>query len=113
MKERRTTERKRFGYYMPLIDDSNQMLVGHLADISPSGFRLDSMNPVSEGKEYKLQMTLTGEVGHKPFMHFGARAIWCKADQIQPNIYYVGFEITKMSKEDADIFQRIVELYGS
>lgn len=113
MQERRNIERKRFGYYMPLIDDTDQKLVGHLADISPAGFRLDSMSPIPEGKSYRLQMTLSSEVANKPFMHFQARSKWCKPDQVQPNIYYVGFEITKITEEDAEIFKRIFEIYGA
>jgi hypothetical protein len=32
---------------------------------------------------------------------------------MQPNSYYVGFEVAQMSPEDVEIFKRIFEKYGS
>ncbi|HAE60347.1 MAG TPA: hypothetical protein DCG54_12795 [Anaerolineae bacterium] len=113
MQERRHAQRRRFGYYMPLVDDKTQELVGHLADISKDGFKLDSTVPIPEGKTYTLRLTLTGEISHKPWMSFNARSKWCKADDVQPNSYYVGFEVGSMSPESAEIFKRIFEKYGS
>ena len=113
MEERRHSQRKRFGYYMPLMDDKTQELVGHLADISADGFKLDSTVPVPDGKAYALRLTLTGEVSNKPSMSFSARSKWCKTDEFQPNSYYVGFEVGKMSQENAEIYKRIFEKYGS
>jgi hypothetical protein len=113
MQDRRHTQRRRFGYYMPIVDDKSQELIGHLADISPDGFKLDSTVPVPEGKIYNMRLTLTGELSNKPWMSFAARSKWCKSDEFQPNSYYVGFEVGTLSPENAQIFKRIFEKYGS
>lgn len=113
MQERRHAQRKRFGYYMPIVDDKTQELVGHLADISQDGFKLDSTVPIPNGKVINLRMTLTGEISHKSSMSFSARSKWCKSDEFLPNSYYVGFEVASISPENAEIFKRIFEKYGS
>jgi hypothetical protein len=113
MQERRHGKRKNFGYYMPIHDSKTQELIGHLADISVDGFRLDSTVQVPVGKLFNMRLALTGEVAHKPAMTFVARSKWCKPDEMQPNSYYVGFEVAQMSPEDVEIFKRIFEKYGS
>ena len=113
MQERRHSQRRNFGYYMPITDDSNQQLVGHLADISLGGFKLDSTVPVKEDKVYQLRLALTDEIASKPFMHFVARSKWCTPDEIQPSMFYVGFEISRISDQDAEIFKRIYQKYGA
>lgn len=113
MQERRNTERRRFGYYMPLVDSTNGQLVGHLADISKDGFKIDTTLQIPDGKVLNLTLTLTGSISHKPTMSFSARSKWCKADEVLPNNYYVGFELANISRENAQIFNQIFEAYGS
>lgn len=113
MPERRTTPRRNFSYYMRVVDDSNQQLVGHLSDISPRGFKLDSAQPLPLEKDFRLRMDLTSDVADKPHIVFTARSKWCKTDAMDPFVYNVGFEIVNISIVDGQIFQRIVEKYGS
>lgn len=113
MQERRNAERRRFGYYMPLVDNKTGELVGHLADISKDGFKIDTTTPIPEGKVLSLTLTLTGSISLKSSMSFNARSKWCKSDQISPNSYYVGFELVDISRENAETFKRIFETYGS
>ena len=111
--DRRHNNRRKFGYYMPITEETTQQLIGHLADISSDGFRIDSSRPIPENRTFRLMLSLTSEIALKPFLHFNARSKWCKSDAISPNMYYVGFEITSISVEDANIFKRIFEKYGS
>ena len=113
MEERRHVERHKFGYYMPLVDNATGNLVGHLADISQDGFRIDTTDPIPEAKIMNLCLTLTGEISRKPSMSFHARTKWCKSDGVAPNSYYVGFELTEISRENMLIYRKIVEAYGS
>jgi hypothetical protein len=66
MDERRHRERKDFSYYMRLVDNDTQNLVGHLVDISSGGFKLDSQEPIPVNKDFRLRMDLTSEVANKP-----------------------------------------------
>jgi PilZ domain len=113
MVEKRNLKRRGFSYYMQAVDNVTEQVVGHLADISPRGFRLDCKKEIKPNQQIELRLDLTGDVADKPFMAFVARSKWCKIDELDPFIYNIGFEIVKMSQEDAAIFKRIVEKYGA
>ncbi|GAB4492778.1 MAG: hypothetical protein Fur0016_27560 [Anaerolineales bacterium] len=113
MPERRTTPRRKFSYYMRVMDDVTEQLVGHLADISPRGFKLDCSQAFPDEKDFRLRMDLTSDISDKPYIVFTARSKWCKPDSTEPFVYNVGFEIINISLSDGKIFQTIVEKYGS
>lgn len=112
MPDKRKTPRRNFSFYMRVLDDETEETVGHLVEVSVKGMRLETIAPLPLGQEYNLHMELTPEISDKLFMFFSARTIWCKIDNIQPNLYQVGFEITKISEHDHEIYQRLLELYG-
>ena len=112
MDERRHRERKDFSYYMRLIDNDTQNLVGHLVDISSGGFKLDSQSSIPVNKDYRLRMDLTSEVANKPAMIFVARSKWCEIDPLDPFIYNVGFQLVSISPTDLEIINRMMEKYG-
>ena len=111
--DRRRRDRKDFSYYMQLFDHNTQELVGHLADISTGGFKLDSQIPIPANMDFLFRMDLTGEVANKPFMIFAARSKWCKVDPFDPFCYNVGFQLISISPGDIEIFNRMIETYGT
>ena len=113
MDDKRVEKRKDFSYYMQLTDATTRTLVGHLADISTGGFKLDSDAPFPAEKEYRFHLALTPDVASKPFMIFKARSKWCHADPIDPFVYNTGFHLIEMHSEDRDIFNRVLQLYGT
>ena len=112
MDDRRHQERKDFSYYMRLVDNDTQDLVGHLVDISSGGFKLDSQAPIPTNKDFRLRMDLTSEVADKPAMVFVARSKWCEVDPLDPFIYNVGFQLVNISPADLEIINRMMEKYG-
>ena len=112
MSERRNLERKEFSYYMRLVDNDTQDLVGHLVDISSSGFKLDSQGPIPVNKDFRLRMELTSEVADKPTMVFVARSRWCEVDPLDPFVYNVGFQLINIAPGDLHIITRMLEKYG-
>ena len=113
MDERRRLERKDFSYYMRLVDDDTQNILGHLVDISSGGFKLDSQKPIPVDKDFRLRMDLTGEVANKPFMVFVARSKWCEVDPLDPFVYNVGFQLINIAPSDLEIINRMIEKYGT
>jgi hypothetical protein len=111
--KRKRQDRKDFSYYMQLFDYETQELLGHLADISSGGFKLDSLKQIPPNTDIKFRMDLTSEVATKPFMIFVARSKWCKVDPLDPFCYNVGFQLIDMSSGDIEIFNRMVEKYGT
>ena len=111
--ERRKLNRKDFSYYMRLIDSDTQELVGHLVDISSGGFKLDSQTKIPLNKDFRFRMDLSNEVANKPSMVFVARSKWCEVDPLDPFLYNVGFQLVNISPGDIEIFNRMMEKYGT
>ena len=98
---------------MRLMNENTGELVGHLADISTGGFKMESVKPIPPNLDFRFRIELTSEVANVPFMVFGARSKWCQRDHIDLSIFNVGFQITDMASGDVEIFSRMFERYGS
>lgn len=112
MPEKRKAPRKKFSFYMRVLEDDTEEIIGHLVDISNIGLRLETNDPFPLEQDYKVHMELTPDVSDKLFMFATIRSKWCKNDDIMPNLYQVGFEITNISPHDREIYQRLLEVYG-
>ena len=112
MPERRTTPRKKFSFYMSVINDDTQEILGHMVEVSAIGLQLETTVPLPLNKDYYLRLELTPELADRPFIIFIARTKWCKIDDIEPNLYSVGFEIVEIMPDDRQIFLRIIAKYG-
>jgi hypothetical protein len=111
--ERRIIKRRKFGYYMRVVDTKTQDVIGYLSDISPQGFKLDTQKALTSNQDYSLRLDLTPEVSNKAYITFVARRKWAQPDSIDPNEYNEGFQIVDISPNDKEIYQRIVEKYGA
>jgi len=113
MPERRRLDRRTFSYYMRLMNERTGELIGHLADISTGGFKMESLKPIASDVDYRFRIELTSDIANVPFMVFGARSKWCQRDHIDNNTFNVGFQITDMNPGDVEIFSRMFEKYGT
>jgi hypothetical protein len=113
MQDRRNARRRDFSYYMRVMDDKTGQLIGHLADISARGFKIDLQKPLTVGQDYHLHLELTADVADKTFMVFVARCKWCRPDRLDPFLQNAGFELVSITPHDTVIFQRIVDKYGT
>jgi len=111
--ERRQLLRRKFSYYMCVVDDATGKMVGHFSDISARGFKLDSIKPVPTNMDFRLRVEQTGEISNKNYITLTARAKWCIVDVFDPNIYNVGFQIMDMTPADYDVFTKMYSAYGS
>jgi hypothetical protein len=111
--ERRKRDRRVFSHYMRLMHENTGELVGHLVNISPNGFRLESLRAIPINTDFPLRIDLPRDVSDKPYMVFLARSKWCHPDRIDPTLFDAGFEIIEMMPGDPDIFRLIFERYGS
>ncbi len=111
--ERRRAERRAFAHYMPFKNEQTGELVGHLADISLKGFRLESLHPIRNETELPLRIDVPPDIASVPYMVFKARSKWSLPDRIDPTTYTVGFEIVDIRPEDGQVFGLIFDKYGS
>ncbi|MCX6067069.1 MAG: PilZ domain-containing protein [Chloroflexi bacterium] len=90
--ERRAIKRRKFGYYMRVIDNGTQELVGYLSDISSRGFKLDSNKRLTVDKDFNLRLDLTSDVSDRSFIVFAARCRWsgpiCVQRRLPNNQYF-------------------------
>jgi hypothetical protein len=112
MPERRTSPRKKFSFYMRVLDDDTREILGHMVEVGALGLQLETTVPLPLQKDYYLRLELTPELADRPFIIFIARSKWCKIDEIEPNLYRVGFEIVEIMPDDKQIFMGILARYG-
>ncbi|MBI5824183.1 MAG: PilZ domain-containing protein [Chloroflexi bacterium] len=113
MAEKRTVPRKNFSFYMRVLNDDTEEILGHMVEVSAVGLRLETVGPLPINKDYYLRVELTPDLGDLPYIVFIARSKWCKIDNIQPNLFRVGFEMIEIMPEDREIFLRIQAKFGS
>ncbi|MCQ3936065.1 MAG: hypothetical protein DPW18_03340 [Chloroflexi bacterium] len=113
MPERRTAPRKNISFYMRVLNDDTGEILGHMVEVSAVGLRLETVGPLPLNKDYYMRLELTPDLGSVPYIVFLARSKWCKIDDIQPNLFRVGFELLEVLPEDKAVFQRILQKYAS
>jgi len=109
--ERRRLKRRNLSYYLPVLDNNSQKVIGHLVDISAVGLMMDSKIPIKVDQRYNLRLDFLEEISGKGSMQFLARCRWCRTDAIQPNLYNAGFEIVSIAPSDLEVIKRIAEKY--
>ena len=114
MAERRTIPRKKFAYYLRILNDDTQQIFGHMVECSETGFQLDTTVPHPIGKDYYLRVELTPDlaVADRPFIIFIGQTKWCKMDEFEPNSYHVGFQILEIMPDDREIFLSILKKFA-
>jgi hypothetical protein len=98
---------------MQFLNDRTGELVGDLADISLSGFRLEGTTRIPVNTEVQFRVDLPPEVSYKPCIVFTARSRWSQPHPIDGRLYEAGFEIMRMDAGDNRAFALIFDRYGS
>lgn len=98
---------------MQVLDANTLKLVGCLTQISAVGIQVDSEKPIPVNTNFKLRVDLTTDIANKTMMVFNGRSKWCEPDRAEPNSYNVGFEVTLLSRDDAAIYDRMIEKYAA
>lgn len=111
--ERRNRDRREFSFYMRVMNENTGELVGHLADISMGGFKLESQKHIIKNTEFPLRIELSNDISNKPFIVFIANSKWCQPHLIDTSLYNVGFQIINMSPDDLESYRKIYDTYGS
>jgi len=81
-------------------------------EVSAIGLQLETTVPLPLQKDYYLRLELTPDLADRPVIIFIARTKWCKMDEIEPNLYHVGFEIIEIMPDDREVFLRILAKFG-
>lgn len=110
-RERRQLKRRNLSYYLLVLEANSQETIGHLVDISPTGFMLDSPKQLPLEKSFQLMINTSLDATARDHIKLTARSKWCRPDEIDTQLYDVGFTIVEMSKQDAAGYQQIIEKF--
>jgi hypothetical protein len=97
---------------MRVLNDDTQEILGHMVEVGEIGLQLETTVPLPLQKDFYLRLELTPDLADRPYIIFIARTKWCKIDEIEPNLYHVGFEIAEIMPDDKEIFLRVLAKYG-
>lgn len=111
--ERRKLKRRSLAYYMLVMDANTRAMLGHLVDITPLGFMMDSQKPLLLESDYRLRLDTTPDIAEKDYIKFTARTKWCLPDAVEPYLFDIGFSIIDITQQDAEIIRRISEKYAA
>jgi hypothetical protein len=111
--EKRKWVRRKVYYYLPVTDPATSRMLGVVMDLSPEGFKLDSVEKTLVGEVKRFYIDLPDEIAPQPARVFTGRSRWCHPDYIDPTSFTVGYEFLNISDENAAFFQRLFETYGT
>ena len=111
--EKRRKARRTVTYYIPVAEAGTSRMLGVLMDISPGGCKIESREQIPRGNANNFYIELPNDFAPRSDRLFAGRSKWCRHDQFDPSIYYVGYEFINISEGNAAFFQRIYEKYGS
>ena len=112
MPERRTTPRKKFSFYMRVLNDDTQEILGHMVEVGEIGLQLETTVPLPLQKDFYLRLELTPDLADRPFIIFIGQTKWCKMDEFEPNSYHVGFQMLEIMPDDREIFLSILKKFA-
>lgn len=113
MQERRSVNRIKISYYVPVVNADSYEQLGTLQEISSKGMQVDSQKVLPIDKAFKLRLDLTDDSFDKPFIYISARPRWVRPDPIEPSFYNIGFQIFEVADEDIAIIDKIMEKYAA
>jgi len=108
----RSNSRRKFKYYLPVVEFNTLEVFGYLVDISPTGFRLEVSKPHGVTRDYTLRIDLPAEISPKPYISFVARVMWVRADPIDSFAFHEGYKVTKIAPADEEIFTKMMAQYS-
>ena len=97
---------------MRVTNEMTGQPIGHFADISTTGFRLECSRELPVDTNLRLRVEQVGVGVTKNFVSFVARTKWCRHDEYDYSTYNIGFQLVNISRTDYDIFVKMFETYG-
>jgi c-di-GMP-binding flagellar brake protein YcgR len=111
-KNRRNQERYSLEYFLRIVDQDTESMLGHIIDISTGGMRLISEAPIPTQRDFRLWMEISLESGAQGKFALEARSVWSRED-INPQLYDTGFSFIALSAEARSSIANLIRELGS
>lgn len=112
-KERRSIERIKISYYVPIVNAESYEKLGVLAEITTKGMLVDTQTLLPVDKQVKLRLDLNDEGFDQPFLNLTAQVKWVRPDRFGPGFYNIGFELLNLKEKETRVIQKIMEKYAA
>lgn len=106
--EPRSLKRRHLVYYLEVYDADANELLGHLVDLTTTGFKLVSKQRIPTNRDYRLRMLLPEGYFAQKELCFEAKSLWSSND-INPDFYDTGFSAPKLELKTQNIIRDLVE----
>ncbi|MCK5125653.1 MAG: PilZ domain-containing protein [candidate division Zixibacteria bacterium] len=107
MHDERKDKRKNLLYYLQVTDADTGKGIGRAVDISRTGLKLCSHDPISKAVEFNFTIDLPKAWHHEEPLTFKAESKWTKRD-INPELFVTGFEFKDMEEVGQYIVDRLL-----
>jgi len=111
--ERRSSQRIKISYYVPIVNADSYEKLGVLSEITTKGLLVDAQKILPIDQIFRLRLDLEDESFDQPFINFKARVRWVRQDHFTPGFYNIGFEMVDLSLTDTSIIEKIMGDYSS
>ena len=111
--ERRTIERIKISYYVPIVNAESYEKLGILSEITTKGLLVDSHQILPIDQQVKLRLDLNDDGFEQPFINFKAQVKWVRPDRFDPGYYNIGLEMVDLADKNIKIIEKIMEKYAS
>ena len=106
----RKVERRHLIYYLKVIDQETDQIIGHAVNISNEGILLISEKPIKTEVLFQLKMFLPEKFEGSRYFEFSAVSKWSREDE-NPDFYNTGFHLNKVSTEAVQVIKRLIDKF--
>ncbi len=106
IQERRQHSRKRVSQPIKVLDESSDLSLGFLVDISLGGFMLLADQAMETNRVFQIRLEMPPTFG-SPYLCFGAESLWQESSK-ESGKCWVGFQIIDISPENAKSLNRLI-----
>lgn len=107
MPNRRRQARFETTDFFPVRDQDNGKHIGGLANLTPVGAMLTSIEPIKEGRILRCRVELPLKVFQRDYLFFEAECRWCKKNPGK-GWYESGYKLIQISEQDAVIIMHLM-----
>ena len=93
--------------FFPVRDQNNGDHIGGLANLTPVGAMLTSIEPIKVGRIRHCRAELPQKIFQRDYLFFEAECRWCKQNP-DKGWYESGYKLTKISEQDAIIIMHLM-----
>ena len=111
MVNKRRDKRFQISFFLRILDNNTDEVMGHVVNISVSGMRVLTDRPLCQDKDYTLAIDLTKDINFEQEALFTAKCAWIEQDLLS-GAYNCGFQLQNVTEKGQVIILKLIEQFG-